>query len=253
MLKVIINGCNGAMGKVLTKVIDETQDVEVVAGVDRNPNIYMHNYPVYSELSELKDKGDVIIDFSNPNCLGKLLDFGLKNEIPLVIATTGLSPKDLESIKNTSEKIPIFQSSNTSLGINVLINLVKKAGVILNELFDIEIIEKHHNNKIDAPSGTAYMIANEIKGVLDNSIKYKFGRVGNEEKRTKKEIGIHAIRGGTIPGEHTVIFAGMDEIIEIKHTALSKKIFAQGALLAARYVVNQNKGLYCMNDLINLD
>lgn len=251
MLKIILNGCNGAMGKTVTKVVEECNDIEIVAGVDKNKDLYSNNYEVYNEFLEVKDKADVIVDFSHPSCLEKLLEFGVTNKIPIVIATTGLKEEDLKNIKEASENIPIFHSANMSLGINLLINLAKKAALTLNETFDIEIIEKHHNKKVDAPSGTAYMIANAINDELDNSMEYKYGREGKSEKRKENEIGIHAVRGGTIPGEHEVIFAGLDEIIEIKHTALSKNIFANGALKAARYIVNKDNGLYSMENLMN--
>lgn len=252
MIKVIINGCNGAMGRALTNLINEIEDMDIVAGIDRNPEKYKNKYPIYSEISQFKADANVVIDFSNPISLSKLLEYGINTKTALVIATTGLSDNDLEDIKKASKNIPIFQSANTSLGINILINLVKKAAVILNDTFDIEIIEKHHNKKIDAPSGTAFMIANEINEELNNSMELTYGREGNEEKRRKNEIGIHAVRGGTIPGEHTVIFAGLDEVLEIKHSALSKKIFAQGAIKAARRIINLENGLYNMNDLINI-
>jgi len=253
MLKLIINGCNGAMGQVLTKVIGEMEDAEVVAGIDQNPDRCKNNYPVYSTILDSKEKADAVIDFSNPGSLPGLLQYGTKTETPLVIATTGLSAENLEKIKEASEKIAIFQAGNTSLGINLLMNLVRKAAAVLNETFDIEIIEKHHNKKIDAPSGTAYMIANTINDELNNTKNFIYGREGQTGKRTKSEIGIHAVRGGTIVGEHTAIFAGLDEIVEIKHTALSKAVFAQGAVKAAKYIANQNKGLYNMQDVLNLD
>jgi len=251
-MKVIINGCNGAMGQVLSRIIDNEDDIEILAGIDRNPERYNNNYPVYSEIFNCREKAEVIIDFSSPNSLKSLLEYGVEKRIPLVIATTGLSEADIENIVEASKTIPIFQSSNTSLGVNALINLVKKAAVVLAENFDIEIIEKHHNKKIDAPSGTAYMIANAINGELGNSKDFIYGREGNKDARRKNHIGIHAVRGGSIPGEHTVIFAGEDEVIEIKHTAFSKDIFAAGAVKAARFIINQEKGLYNMNNLINL-
>lgn len=249
MLKVIISGCNGAMGQVLSKTIEAMEDAKIAAGIDKDIDRCKNNYDVYSDISDYKEKADVIIDFSNPGSLENLLKYGTEKETPIVIATTGLSAKNMESIKKASEKIAVFQSGNTSLGINVLNSLVKKAAAILSETFDIEIIEKHHNKKIDAPSGTAYMIAQGINDELNNSKKFVYGREGIS-KREKNEIGIHSVRGGTIAGEHTVIFAGMDEIIEIKHTAMSKNIFAQGAVKAAKYIVNQDKGLYNMDDLI---
>lgn len=252
MLKVLINGCNGTMGQVLSKQIEEAENVVVAAGVDKNSEKYENSYPVYNDIFNFEEKADVIIDFSNPQSMTKLLEYGIKTETPIVIATTGLSHEDMDNIRKASKKITVFHSANTSLGINVLSNLVKKAAGVLSKSFDIEIIEKHHNKKIDAPSGTAYLIANAVNEELENSMEFVFGREGNDAKRTKKEIGIHAVRGGTIPGEHTVIFAGMDEILEIKHTALSKKIFAQGAIKAAIFAAKQEKGLYSMNDLMNL-
>ncbi|WP_026896213.1 4-hydroxy-tetrahydrodipicolinate reductase [Clostridiisalibacter paucivorans] len=251
MLNVLINGCNGAMGQVLSKEISNLDDIEVLAGIDRYPNLYDNPYPVYEKISQCKETVDIIIDFSHPVYIDDLLAYGTENNIPLVIATTGLSDKNLKDIKKASEKIPIFYSSNMSLGINVLINLAKKAGLILKDDFDIEIIEKHHNKKIDAPSGTAYMIANEINQELDNSKTFIFGRHTKTDKRQSNEIGIHAIRGGTIAGEHTILFAGNDEVIELKHTASSKKVFAMGAIKAARYIQNKEYGYYTMDDLLN--
>lgn len=251
MLRIGISGCNGAMGRILTQVIGEMEDAHIVLGIDRNTSLYHNNYPVYESASKIDIDCDVIIDFSNPFNLEELLKFCVEKKIGIVIATTGLSKEQEEKIQETSKYIPIFKSSNTSLGINVLIDLVKKAANVLSDTFDIEIIEKHHNKKVDAPSGTAYMLANAMNEELNNSMKYNYGREGNDSKRNDKEIGIHAVRGGTIPGEHTVIFAGMDEIIEIKHTALSKSIFAQGAVKAAKYIANKEAKLYCMDNLIN--
>lgn len=251
MLKIVISGCNGAMGRTLNEVIADLENVEIVAGIDRNVDAYKNTYPVYDNPSNIKEDCDVLIDFSNPNNLNGLLEYGVKNNVSLVIATTGLSEEQEKSIEEAAKNISIFKSSNTSLGVNVLINLVKQAANVLSESFDIEIIEKHHNKKVDAPSGTAFMIANAINEELDNQMEYNYGRVGTDAKRNEKEIGIHTVRGGTIPGEHTVIFAGMDEIIEVKHTAMSKKVFAQGAVRAAKYVANKENGLYCMDDLIN--
>ncbi len=251
MLRLAISGCNGAMGRTLNEVISGLEGLEIIAGVDKNTMAYENKYPVYSGACDIKEKCDVLIDFSNPANLEDILKFGVDNKVAIVIATTGLSEEQENKVKEAAKSTAIFKSSNTSLGINVLINLVKQAANILSEKFDIEIIEKHHNKKVDAPSGTAYMIANAINEELNNSMEYNYGRVGTDAKRNEKEIGIHAVRGGTIPGEHTVIFAGMDEVIEIKHTAMSKKVFAQGAIRAAKYIVNKENGLYCMNDLIN--
>lgn len=249
-MKIIINGCNGKMGQVLTKQIENDHDLEIVAGIDKTPDKYENKYPVYKDIFEFKGEADVVIDFSNPYYLPGLLDYCVEKNLPIVIATTGFSKKDYKDIEKSSKKIPIFYSANMSLGINVLIKLVREAAKVLAESFDIEIIEKHHNNKVDAPSGTAYMIANKINEELNNSKEYVFGRYTKKEKRSKNEIGIHAIRGGTIVGEHSVIFAGLDEIIEIKHTAMSKNIFAIGAIKAAKFIINKDKGLYSMDDLV---
>ncbi len=251
MLKVILNGCNGKMGQVVSKKIINFENMQIVAGIDINIDKYNNEFPVYDDIFKSKENADIIIDFSNPYCMPKLLEYGTKTNTPIVIATTGLSDKDIENIKKAADNIAIFQSANMSLGINVLISLVKKAASILYDISDIEIIEKHHNQKIDAPSGTAYMIANEINNELNNSKKYVFGRYGNNEKRETNDIGIHAIRGGTIAGEHSVLFAGSDEILEVKHTATSKKIFAVGAIKAAEFIVTKNNGLYNMSDLIS--
>ncbi|EOD00891.1 4-hydroxy-tetrahydrodipicolinate reductase [Caldisalinibacter kiritimatiensis] len=250
MVKVIIHGCNGNMGQVLSKHLQQDNQCQIVAGIDRSPNKYKNDYPVYKDIFDFEGNADVIIDFSNPYYLPGLLDYSIENNMPLVIATTGFSPKDIKDIENAAKNIPIFYSSNMSLGINVLIELVTKAIPTLSDSFDIEIIEKHHNQKADAPSGTAYMIANKINEAFKNTMEYVFGRYSKKEKRRKNEIGIHAVRGGTIVGEHSVIFAGQDETIEIKHSAFSKSIFAIGAIKAAKYIVNQENGLYDMNNLV---
>jgi len=251
VINVVISGCNGSMGRALTNIIDEMDDMKIVAGIDKNINLYNNNYPVYESPLSIKEKCDVIIDFSQPSNLDGLLEYSINNNIAIVIATTGFSEEQELKIKEASKFTRIFMSSNTSLGVNVLINLSKQATNILGNMTDIEIIEKHHNKKVDAPSGTAKMIANAINKELDNSMEFNYGRYGNDSKRKEKEIGIHAIRGGTIPGEHTVIFAGLDEIIEIKHTALSKKVFAQGAIKAAQYILEKDNGIYDMDMFIN--
>lgn len=251
MLKVILSGCNGAMGRAITKVASESEDVEIVVGIDKYKDRYSNSYRVYDNIFDFKDKADVIIDFSHPSCLEDILTYGEKNNTPIVIATTGLNIEDDKKIEDASKNIPIFKSANMSIGVNLLIDLVKKAALALQDNFDIEIIEKHHNKKVDAPSGTALMIADAINEELDNSMEYKYGREGKSAKREGNEIGIHAIRGGTIPGEHTVIFAGLDEIVEVKHTALSKNIFASGAVKAAKFIVNKENGLYKMENLMN--
>lgn len=249
-MKVIVNGCNGTMGQVLCNEIIDSKDLSIAAGIDRNPNKISNSFKTYDNIDEFNDNADVIIDFSNPCYIDDLLSFATKKRIPIVIATTGFSDKDFKNIEKSSKDIPIFISSNMSLGVNVLLDMVKKASKVLGDSFDIEIIEKHHNQKVDSPSGTAYMIADNINNELNNSKEYVFGRVSKKDKRNNNEIGIHAIRAGNIVGEHNVIFAGKDEIIEIKHTANSKKIFAQGSIKAAHFLIKQNNGLYNMDDLL---
>ena len=250
MIKVLINGYYGQMGQVISQEIKKDTEMELVAGVDKNKSNNCEDFNIYNNIFDCNEDIDIIIDFSHPSSLPNLLKYSMEKNIPLVIGTTGFSNEDIEKIENTSKKIPIFYSANMSLGINVLVSIVKDIAPVLEDSFDIEIIEKHHNKKIDAPSGTAYMIADEINKELNNSKEYVFGRNTKTNKREKKEIGIHAIRGGTIVGEHSVMFAGCDEVIEIKHSASSKKIFAQGAIKAAKFLYNQENGLYNMENLI---
>lgn len=253
MLSVGLSGCNGTMGRITHDLLAEENDVQVVFGIDIDPKRYDNDYPVYQNASEIEMGCDVVIDFSKPENIEPLLAYCVSHEVAAVIATTGLSEEQEEKIKEASKKIPIFRSNNTSLGVNVLIDLVKTATRLLNDSFDIEVIEKHHNKKVDAPSGTAFMIASSINEELNESMNYNYGRQGNQTKRNEKEIGIHSVRGGTIPGEHTVIFAGPDEMIEIKHTALSKKIFAQQAIKAAAFISHKQAKLYNMQDLMHVN
>lgn len=249
MIKVIIYGSNGKMGQVLSKIISAEKYMKVVAGIDRSIHKEDNSYPVYGDIKECNEEADVIIDFSHVSNLQKVLELSLCSKTSLIIATTGLSEKDYISIEEASKQIPILCSANMSLGINALKSALKEISPVLGEDFDIEIIEKHHNKKVDAPSGTAYLLANVINESMGNSKSFIYGREGGNAKRQVNEIGIHAIRGGTIPGEHTVLFAGMDEVIEIKHTALSKNIFAMGAVKAARFIVKARPGLYDMKDI----
>ena len=236
MIRIGLSGCLGTMGQIISELIEQQDGVELVFGIDKRAGEIDVLYPVFSLPKEVNLSCDVIIDFSNAGNVDDLIDYCISNQVAAVIATTGLSEKQEEKIKEAARIIPIFRSANTSLGINVLLDLVKKATSILSDNFDIEIIEKHHNKKVDAPSGTAYMIASTI----------------NEElHRLENEIGIHSVRGGTIPGEHIVIFAGLDEVIEIKHTALSKKIFAKQAIKAAEFIAHNKPQLYNMGDLMN--
>ena len=247
MLKIIINGYSGSMGKVLTKCANEDSELEIVCGSSKDDLDVP--FKTYHKMSDVEELADVIIDFSHHSTIEDTLSYAIKTKTPIVIATTGFNDEELTKIKKASNIIPIFHSSNMSLGVNVLVKLVKEAAKSLNG-FDIEIIEKHHNKKLDAPSGTAVMIANGVKEVLPDS-EYIYGRHGRSDKRSSNEIGIHAIRGGTIVGEHTTIFAGHDEVVEIKHSAQSKDIFAKGAIAAAKFLVKQEAGYYNMNNMLN--
>ena len=257
--QIIICGICGKMGQVLAHAINSRLDCSIAAGIDRASSLDQNvalagdgnpGYKVFSFNDNFAVTGDVIVDFSHPDMLEPLLKFSLNCKIPLVICTTGFSEEQINQIHCASRQIPIFFSGNMSLGINLLIELSKKAARVLGEDFDIEIIEKHHNQKIDAPSGTALMIADGIS-VFRKDLRYIFDRHKRREKRKKNEIGIHSIRGGTIVGEHEVIFAGKNENITISHSAQSKEIFALGAINAAKFIAKQSPGLYSMTDLLN--
>ncbi|WP_455538122.1 4-hydroxy-tetrahydrodipicolinate reductase [Terrisporobacter sp.] len=247
MLRIIINGYSGSMGKVLTKCVNEDSELQLICGASRDDLDVP--FKTYHKMSDVKESADVIIDFSHHSTIDDTLFYATKTKTPLVIATTGFNDDELGKIKEASSIIPIFHSSNMSLGVNVLVKLVKEAAKALNG-FDIEIIEKHHNKKLDAPSGTAVMIANGVKEVLSDS-ECIYGRHGRSDKRSSNEIGIHAVRGGTIVGEHTTIFAGHDEVVEIKHSAQSKDIFAKGAIAAAKFLAKQEAGYYNMNNMLD--
>lgn len=250
MTKIILNGCNGKMGQVITRLAGEDESLEIVAGFDILNN-KENDYPVFTSPDDFQGEADVVIDFSHPDSLESILSFCRKRKLPVIVCTTGLSNSQKNIMEALSKEIPVFFSANMSLGINLLIDLAKKATALLGENFDIEIIEKHHNQKIDAPSGTALAIADAIAEDMPNEAEYVYDRHISRKKRKKSEIGIHAVRGGTIVGEHTVLFAGTDEVIEIKHSAASKEIFAVGALKAAKFMKNKNAGMYSMNDLIS--
>lgn len=252
MINILMSGCNGKMGQVITRLVEQYEDMKIAGGYDIFDN-GKNSYPVFNKLDNCNVKIDVIIDFSNPEALEELLRFAAARKLPIVVATTGLSNTQKKLIDQTAMKIPIFSSANMSLGVNLLIDLVKKAARLLEPNFDIEIIEKHHNQKLDAPSGTALAIADSINSVLDQKQEYVYDRHSRRKKRSRTEIGIHAIRGGTIVGEHSVIFAGNDEIIEITHSAMSRDILGTGALRAARFVYKKSSGLYSMNDLIGAE
>lgn len=253
MTGIILSGCNGKMGRAVTLLINEMQDCKIICGVDLFTET-SNDYPVFTSPmlipENLIKKSDVIIDFSNPSALSGLLEFAVMKSLPAVISTTGLSDTQISLIKAASNKIPVFFSANMSLGVNLICELAKKAAKVLGNSFDIEIVEMHHNQKIDAPSGTALMIADAIKEELAEDTKYEYDRHSKREKRTKNEIGIHAVRGGTITGEHEIIFAGLDEIIKISHSARSKSLFATGAVNAAKFLCTQKSGLYSMSDML---
>lgn len=248
MLKIILSGCNGKMGRVITDIVTKRNDCSIVAGVDRDLS-QNGPFPVFERFSDIDYKADVIIDFSNPSLLDDLLDYAFSNKLAVVIATTGYSLQQQQQIKKASEKIPVFFSFNMSLGVNLLAELAGKAAAVLDG-FDIEIIERHHNQKIDAPSGTALLLADKINEECNNRYYYKYDRHKNNEKRTKNEIGIHSVRGGTIVGEHEIIFAGRDEILTLSHSARSKEIFAVGAVNAALFLNGLEPGLYSMKELV---
>lgn len=246
-----MHGCNGRMGQVITGLMKEDKEAQIVAGIDIADN-RENGYPVFTDIKKCDVEADVIIDFASAQAVDALLDFSLETRIPVVLCTTGLSEEQIEKVKAVSENVAVLKSANMSLGVNMLIKLLKEAAnVLVPADFDIEIVEKHHNQKVDAPSGTALALADSINEALDNEYAYKYDRSQERKLRDKKEIGIHAVRGGTIVGEHEVIFAGADEVIEFKHTAYSKAIFGKGAIQAAKYLAGKNAGMYDMSNVID--
>lgn len=250
MVTMIMHGCNGAMGQVITDMVSKDEGITIVAGIDVN-DCRDNPYPVFKSLSDCTEKADVIVDFASAKAADQLLEYSKKTGIPVVVCTTGLSEEQIKNVEESSKSVAVLRSANMSLGINTLLKLLKEAAQILAAAdFDIEILEKHHNQKVDAPSGTALALADSINEALDNSYHYKYDRSTERVKREKKEIGIQAIRGGTIVGEHDVIFAGRDEVITFSHTAYSKAIFAKGAVQAAKFLAGKGPGLYTMADVI---
>ena len=249
MVEVILHGCNGRMGQMLSELISKDEEMKVVAGIEPSGEA-KNDYPVYKSFDELKETADVIIDFSTASAIDGLLDYCEKTHTPLVLCSTGLSEAQLGRVERLAKVSAVLVSANMSLGINVLLKLLKNVTKTLyGNGFDIEIVEKHHNQKLDAPSGTALALADEMKEELED-ISYNLNRTEVRKKRERKEIGISAVRGGTIVGEHEVIFAGTDEVIEIKHTAYSRAIFAKGAMSAAKFLKGKNAGKYSMSDVI---
>ncbi len=250
MTKVIMNGCNGKMGQNITSIVNEDPDIEIVAGVDLYDGI-KNDYPVFKTIEDCDIAADVIIDFSNAKAVDALLCYSVDKQIPVVLCTTGLSEEQLCKVEECSKQVAILKSANMSLGINTLMELLKKAALVFAPAgFDMEIVEKHHNQKLDAPSGTAIALADSMNEALDNAYEYKYDRSQERKKRDKYEIGISAVRGGNIVGEHEVIFAGQDEVIEFKHTAYSKAVFAKGAVEAAKFLAGKPAGKYDMADVI---
>lgn len=250
MVKVIMHGCNGKMGQVITKIVKEDANAEIVAGIDKYMGI-PNDYPVFASIEKCDVEADVVIDFSNAAAVDGLLDYCVEKQVPVVLCTTGLSEAQLARVQEASKKVAVLKSANMSLGVNMLLKLLQDATKILAPAgFDIEIVERHHNQKVDAPSGTALAMADSINAVLNDEYTYIYDRSQVRQKRDKKEIGISAVRGGTIVGEHEVIYAGEDEVIEFKHTAHSKAVFAKGAVEAGKFLKGKEAGLYSMQDVI---
>lgn len=250
MIKAIMHGCNGKMGQTIAGLIAEDDEIELAAGVDAFQK-EGNAFPVFRSIDECNVEADVIIDFSAAAAVDGLLSFCAEHKMPCVLCTTGLSEEQLKKVKETSEKTAILKSANMSLGINMLFKLLKEAaGILAPAGFDIEIVEKHHNQKVDAPSGTALALADSINEEFENGYEYVYDRSVKREKRGKKELGISAVRGGTIVGEHDVIFAGADEVITFSHTAYSKAVFGKGAIQAAKFLAGKPAGMYDMSDVI---
>lgn len=249
MTNLILSGCGGRMGEAVSRLVSDRSDVKIVAGVDINVSA-VKEFPVYSSIEEFSGKADVIVDFSHHSALPTLLEYAIKTSTPLVVCTTGHSEEELELMKKASEKVAVFFSGNMSIGINLLMELCRQAAKALGQSFDVEIIEKHHNKKLDAPSGTALMIADALSSERDKT-EYVYDRHTERRLRDPAEIGIHSVRGGTIVGEHEVIFAGNNELITISHSAASREIFAEGAVRAAVYMCGKTKGSFDMSDVIH--
>ncbi len=250
MVKIIMHGCNGHMGQVISGIVEKDPDAEIVAGIDIADQ-GKNSYPVFTDIDACRVEADAIIDFSSAKATDKLLEYSVARQIPVVLCSTGLSEEQLAKVEETSKKVAVLKSANMSLGINTLLKLVQDAAKVLAAAgFDMEIVEKHHRLKVDAPSGTALALADSINEAMDNKYHYVYDRSQKREQRDDKEIGISAVRGGTIVGEHEVIFAGQDEVIEFKHTAYSKAIFGKGAVEAAKFLAGKPAGRYDMSDVI---
>ena len=252
MIRAIMHGCNGKMGQVISKLVSDDAGIEFVAGIDISDRVN-NSYPVFKTLEECDVPADVVIDFSNASVVDSLLDVCAERKLPVVLCTTGLTEEQVQHVQAVSEKTAVLRSANMSLGINLLMKLLKDAAKVLYPAgYDIEIVEKHHNQKVDAPSGTAMALADAMNDTLDRECEYTYDRSQKREKRKRTEIGISAVRGGTITGQHDVIFAGEDEVIEFHHTAYSKAVFGKGAIEAAKFLAGKPAGLYQMSDVIQL-
>ena len=250
MVKILMHGCNGKMGRMITEIVKNDSDAEIVAGVDKFTGI-PNEYPVFEQIRQCDVDADVVVDFSNAGAVDDLLDYCVEKGLPVVLCTTGLSEEQLKKVEESSSKIAILKSANMSMGINLLLKLLKDAAKVLAPAgYDIELVEKHHNQKLDAPSGTALALADSINEAMGNEYEYVYDRSQVRKKRDAKEIGISAVRAGTIVGEHEVLFAGTDEVIEFKHTAYSRSVFAKGAVEAGKFLAGQVAGMYDMGDVI---
>lgn len=247
-MNILLNGANGKMGSEVIHAVKNTEECQIVCGFDREENTN-NGFPVYKKIEDIKEKVDVIIDFSVPVATFEILKYAKQNKTPIVIATTGFNEEQLKEIQEISKEIPVFRSSNMSLDINLMASLIQKIAEVLTTA-DIEIVETHHNRKVDSPSGTAILLADAINEVLENKKEYTFDRMQKREKRNKNEIGFSSIRGGNIVGEHTVKFFGESETLEITHTAYSRQVFAEGAINAAKFIIDQKPGLYDMKNLV---
>lgn len=250
MTSILLCGCCGKMGAAVQRAVAGREDCQIVAGVDPAPSGSCA-FPVYTSVEQVTEDVQVIVDFSHPSCLSPILAYCRSHPgVAAVLCTTGYSEEQTREIQEASKTLPLFYSRNMSLGVNLLIELAKKAEAVLGDSFDVEIVEMHHNQKIDAPSGTALMIADAINEVRDNEMRYTYDRHAQRKKREKREIGLHSVRGGTIVGEHQVIFAGQSEVLTLSHSAQSKELFASGAVNAALFMNGKGPGLYDMSHLI---
>lgn len=250
MVRAIMHGCNGRMGRVITGLVKEDAAIEIVAGVDTYTGV-ANDYPVFEQIGACDVEADVVIDFSNAGAADALLDYCAAKKLPVVLCSTGLSEEQLKKVEESAKETAVLKSANMSMGINLLLKLLKDAAKVLAPAgYDIEIVEKHHNQKLDAPSGTAIALADSINEALEKPYDYTYDRSQDRRKRSQTEIGISAVRGGTIVGEHEVLFAGVDEVIEFKHTAYSRSVFAKGAIEAAKYLSGKPAGRYDMSDVI---